>query len=564
MKKSLFFLIIFIAFTLRFWNLGGYPALNADEAALGYNAYSLIKTGKDEHANPFPIHFQSFNDYKPGFYVYLAIPFVWLFGLNEWAVRIPGALAGVGTVIILYWLIHVSFPNCRKFSILNFQFSLPELSAFLLAISPWHIHFSRGAWEVNVATFFIILGVYFFLVYMKKEFNDANLFRFKFLLFSLICFVLSLYTYHASRVIVPLLVFGLAIFFRKILMLYWKKLIFPFALSVFLLIPLIIDFFGPAGISRASGVGIFADPGPIARVNEQRGEHFHPNSFWAMSFHNKYVNYFLAFLQNYVDHFHGEFLFLSGDDIQRNKVPETGLLYGFELLFIIIGLLQIVNAKSIFSLSRNKNLGIILCWLVVSPFAAALTFQSPHALRAQNMVVPLTIISSIGFYSIVNWIYENKNKIYFGFGCLLLICVLCWSLFRYLHMYYKHMSYEYPYSSQYGVKELVDYLRENHKDKKIVITNFYDQPYILFLFYLKYDPYVFQNNHDLTPRDNFGFSTVSAFDRFIFEPIDFYKTALEYPDSIIIGSPKEIPSEANIIKRIYGSNNFLYFLVVAN
>ncbi|KKQ38117.1 MAG: hypothetical protein US53_C0001G0022 [Candidatus Woesebacteria bacterium GW2011_GWA1_37_7] len=49
--KYILLLIILLAAFLRFWKLGSYPALNADEAAIGYNAYSLLETGKDEHGN---------------------------------------------------------------------------------------------------------------------------------------------------------------------------------------------------------------------------------------------------------------------------------------------------------------------------------------------------------------------------------------------------------------------------------------------------------------------------------------------------------------------------------
>src|SRR3989304_8617971 len=107
MTKSKIFLILILllAFALRFWKLDTYPALNADEAAIGYNAYSLIQTGLDEHGNSWPIHFQSFNDYKPGLYFYLVLPLVKILGLNAWAVRIPGAILGVATVYIVYLLV---------------------------------------------------------------------------------------------------------------------------------------------------------------------------------------------------------------------------------------------------------------------------------------------------------------------------------------------------------------------------------------------------------------------------------------------------------------------------
>src|SRR3972149_9963937 len=220
-KKIALIIIILLAAFLRLWRLDSYPALNADEAAIGYNAYSLIETGRDEHGNPWPIHFQSFNDYKPGLYFYLVIPFVKSLGPNEWAVRIPGAVLGVATVLVLYFLVKEIFDDEK----------LALMSSFFLAISPWHIHFSRGGWEVNSATFFITAGVLFLIRAVKnpKIYNLA---------FAVLALTLSLYTYHAARVIVPLLVFGL-------LIIYWKQVkqnlkIFLFAgiAALILLVPL--------------------------------------------------------------------------------------------------------------------------------------------------------------------------------------------------------------------------------------------------------------------------------------------------------------------------------------
>src|SRR3990167_10378583 len=104
-NKILLIAILLLAALLRFWKLNDYPALNADESAIGYNAYSLIQTGMDEHGNSWPIHFQSFNDYKPGLYFYLVLPLVKILGLNAWAVRIPGAILGVLTVLAVYLLV---------------------------------------------------------------------------------------------------------------------------------------------------------------------------------------------------------------------------------------------------------------------------------------------------------------------------------------------------------------------------------------------------------------------------------------------------------------------------
>src|SRR3990167_10599272 len=93
-------LILFVSTLFRLWGLGKIPeGFHADEAAFGYNAYSLLKTGKDEYGKVIPLVLRSFDDYKGAIYSYLTVPFVALFGLNEFSVRLPTAIAG--TLIIL-------------------------------------------------------------------------------------------------------------------------------------------------------------------------------------------------------------------------------------------------------------------------------------------------------------------------------------------------------------------------------------------------------------------------------------------------------------------------------
>ena len=132
-------------------------------------------------------------------------------------------------------------------------------------------------------------------------------------------------------------------------------------------------------------------------------------------------------------------------------------------------------------------------------------------------------------------------------------------------MYWLHLSKEYPYSSQYGVKELVNYVKENNKkDERVVVTDKYDQPYILFLFYLKYPPEQYQKSHTLSIGDRYGFSTVREFDKYEFHKIDFESELKKDSNSIIVGTDEEIPNDAKIIEEIYGTNGYKYFQVVAN
>ncbi|MBU1967161.1 hypothetical protein KKH50_02615, partial [Patescibacteria group bacterium] len=105
MKKRLFLilfsLILVLATGLRLYGITKFPpSLYWEEAALGYDAFSILRTGKDHHGNPFPIvAFESFGDWKPSLYFYAIVPFIKLLGLTELAVRLPAALSGIVIVI---------------------------------------------------------------------------------------------------------------------------------------------------------------------------------------------------------------------------------------------------------------------------------------------------------------------------------------------------------------------------------------------------------------------------------------------------------------------------------
>ncbi|MBI4029179.1 MAG: glycosyltransferase family 39 protein, partial [Candidatus Blackburnbacteria bacterium] len=156
MKISLFLkklsiplaIIFLIALFLRVINLASVPVgLHGDEASIGYNAYSLLKTGKDQDGHFLPLSFDQFGDFRAAGYGYLDIPFVALFGLNAFAVRLPAALFGSLTIIIFYFFLLELFENK----------SIALIGSFLLAILPWHINISRASSEGVISSFFVLL-----------------------------------------------------------------------------------------------------------------------------------------------------------------------------------------------------------------------------------------------------------------------------------------------------------------------------------------------------------------------------------------------------------------------
>jgi len=514
--KFLLILIVILAAFLRLWNINQIPAgFNADEAALGYNAYSLMTTGKDEYGTPFPIHLKSFADYKPAASAYLTIPFIKIFGLTELAVRMPSLLFGVLAIVLIFML-------CQELFKIT---TISLISSFLLAISPWHIQFSRGAWETNIATTLILAGSLMFFKGLKKP---------AYYLGWIFFFVLSLYTYHAARIVAPLL----SLFF---ILNYWKQIIsnrkyilFAIFIGLIICIPLIRDLTGPAVSARFSGVGVFSDIGPFWQTNRQRGEDTNPGSLIVKIYHNKASAYGIKLLQNWLSHYSGNFLFIDGDPLKRNNIPFMGEMYYFDLLFLLLGIYFLFR-------SWTKNYLFIIFWLLIAPLASTLTFQVPSALRAHNLIIPLVIISSYGFYHLLNLI---KNIRYFSiFLFVALLSFMAWNISYYLHQYYNHYSRAYPDAWEYGFQDVTSYLETiQSKVPKIYITDKYDQPYILFLFYLQYPPELFQKEALLSPRDKFGFSTVRNFSNYHFEKIN-WDSLKNSQNLIACGAPDEIPEE---------------------
>lgn len=535
----LIILILTLAFFVRFWQIDRYPVgLNADEAAIGYNAYSLLQTGKDEHGNSWPVHFKSFGDYKPGFYFYLVLPFVQFLGLNLLAVRLPSLILGVFAIWGIILLASEIMPRSKGLK------TFPLISGFLLAVSPWHLHFSRGGWEVNAATTFLVFGTFFFVRGLKFS---------RYFILSALFYVLAMYTYHSARVVAPLLIISFSVIYFREVFRYPKKVFISGVIGFILLIPLLLSFLSPAGASRFEGVGLFSQTGPVWRANESRGEHRDWNGLFVKLIHNKSVNYSLTFLQNYFDHFNGDFLFVDGDVIERSRTPETGQLYLFQAFFVLFGVYYFARLKPV-------TWQVIFLWLVIAPLAAAMTFQTPHALRAHNMVIPLTLISAYGLTGLLNWIRSQHKILVVLLSCCLFI-LGAWSIARYLHQYFVHYPKVYPSAWEYGFEELVKFVASTEGDyDKIFVTDRYDQPYVLFLFYLKYPPEKFQSEVVLTPRDQFGFSTVRDFDKYHFASINWNDFKNE-TNSLVIGTDQEIPDDANIIKNIYFPNDKIAFQV---
>ena len=470
------FAILLLAFVLRFYKLSSYPpSLYWEEAALGYDAYSLLKTGRDHRGNSWPIvYLESFMDYKPPLYVYTAIPSIAIFGLNEFAIRFPSALFGTLTVLVIYFLIRELFKEKKELEI-------GLIASFLLAISPWHLQFSRAAFESNLGLFLVTTGALFFLKAIKPP-RLSNLF----LPFSAIFFSLSLYAYHGTRVFTPLLVLTLGLLFIKKLWQMKLMVVFSLFLGLILSLPLINSFKSKEVQQRFQETSVFASLNPILESNQKIKED--GGTLLAKLIHHRYWEYGRIFLGQYFKHFNGNYLFLSGDENRRHSIQEFGSFYHWEIITLILGIIVIL--KNI----KKKSYLFILIWMLLSPIPAAFTKAAPHAIRSLAGLPAFVIISSLGLVQLIPRINAgssfgrkvlNKKRLVLGVCCLVLSaeCAL------YLHFYYHHYPKFYSQDWQYGYKEAINFIKENETEyESFYLTDSHGRAYMYYLFFSQMDP----------------------------------------------------------------------------
>ena len=542
-ELALLISVIVIATFLRLWQLGQVPpSPDWDEAAIGYNAYSIKETGKDEYSTSFPIILRSFDDYKPALYAYFVIPFISLFGLDIFAVRLVSALFGIATVIAVYFILKELVGDRR---------SIPLLASFLLAISPWHIQFSRIAFESNVGLALNVFSVLFFIKGVKKPL---------FLVLYAICAGLSLYAYQSEKVFVPLLFVLLVFVYRKTLFSLPKKyLALPLIVGIIISFPIAhYTLTNKQALTRAQGVSVFSEDNQYLNdlstrnlINRERGD------LIGLIFDNRRIWYAKSVIANYLSHYNIYWLFLSGDE-NRHHAPEMGLLYLWELPFLFIGIYSLIFGK------WNTKLKLLTFGLfLLAPMPAAVTTGVPHSVRTLNFLPTFQIFTAVGLITFVMFISKIKYLASRRSGQIvnirikyliftMYILFLIFNILYYLNQYFVQQNYFYSQAWQYGYKEAVSEIRKiEGKYKKIIVSNqpHLDQSYIFFLFYMKYKPSLYQKE----ARDvSGGFAETHAFGKFEFRPIVWEK---EKKDSRIlyVGRPEDFPNGASTIKTI----NFL-------
>lgn len=521
--KARFFLILilFLALCLRLFQLGiTPPSLYWDEASLGYNAYSVLTSGRDEHGEVLPIaRFIAFGDFKPPLYIYATSLSIFFFGLTEFSVRFPSALAGILLVFFTYLLTREWFGKKR----------ISLLAAFFIAVSPWSLQFSRAAFEANLGAFFNLTGIYFFVLGRRKKIG---------IFLSVISFILSFYTFNSNRIIAPLLLAVLFIFNFRSVMKNLGWVLISVIVGAALIFPSIHYLSDRESRVRFQEVSIFNDLIPITLSNERIKRE--GDSVLSKVVHNRRILYAVSFLQHFAENFNGRFLFVKGDANPRLSVLEMGELYPIELPFLILSAWYLIQYR------RKTGIFIVL-WMIISVIPAATAKEVPHALRIVSILPSYQILSAVGCVYLYDLLKYRKIKVQHVVSLLVGLGYI-FSMYYYLHNYYAHDREASSSFWQYGYKEMVQRVGkiENSYDR-IFITNALGRPYIYVAFYNKMSNQDFLRER-VADRDWYGFWTVYKLGKYNFD-LSLLQNTRE--NDLLVTTPGLVPSEFKVFDTIY-------------
>ncbi len=539
-RKLLVATIVAFSLFVRLWRVSEIPpSLSWDEVSIGYNAYSILQTGRDEHGKFFPLaSFAAYGDYKPPLAIYLTVPPVALFGLNEFSVRLPSVLAGALTVLLTYFVVKELMREAP-----HVTFSLAFLTAFLLAFSPWHIQLSRAGFEANIALFFVMAGV---LVVLRARHRP------KLLVYCWLPFVAAIYTFNSARYFVPLFSLVLLWYGRRQFAVHRRLLLSGCVVAVLALLPLMPHLLSKEARLRFTEVNIFTDSGIVENANARMM--LDGNAWWTKIVHNRRLGYARSYLSHFFDHLQPWFLFIRGDGNPKFSLQDIGQLYPIELPFLVIGMLALFR-------SHTALAWLAFLWIVTAIIPAATARETPHALRIENSLPMWQFFIAYGLLFVWQRLGQRRKKMIFVAS---MAAVYLLSFSYVWHSYFQHYAKKYSGEWQYGYREAIQFVRTvKYQYERIVIDAIIGRPYMYTLFYDRFDPAKFQDNPDRS-ADAAGFFHVKGFDQYRFtdsRPAQFQKNTL------YVLRPRMVPDHANVqetIRLLNGDPSLVIFDIVSD
>lgn len=534
----LLFVVFIIAGVLRLWQLGSVPpSPSLDEVSIGYNAYSIGRTGSDEYGTRLPLLLRAYDDWRPAPYVYLVLPFVMLLGLDPAAVRLPSVFLSFITIFAVYGIGNLIFP-VKKYSIQmgNMQFGAGFFGALFLSVSPWHVYLSRLGHEVNLGLMLVTVGMYFIFRAVIAEFNGNSFIT------GVVILTLSMYAYQSQKLIVPVILVAVALIYARVYRKYIRTAVLAGLVVIALLIPLLGISLQPDALIRLSGTSAFTSENPqYGEDLKNFTEAKESGNIIGQIAYNRRFTPVKIFVSNYSAHLNPAWLFTGGPK-ENHKVPYTGLMYPWDFLLLIAGVL--IMLKSPYS----KSTLLFIVWILASPLPAAITTQAPHAMRSFTAVPGLCLLSGLGA---VGFLTEFRKRmklrkissvITAGLMSFTVVISVAWMAGN----YYIIFPQTHSASFQYALSQALEYTIEHEGDYESIIVsnnNALYQSYMFYLFQSRVDPktYIARGG-----TKSGGFDKEHSIGKIQFRAVK--DNEVFKPGILYVVNPHEVPGHSRLVR----------------
>lgn len=395
-------LIIFFGFTffllatfLRFWHLNQIPvAVYHDEMDYVITGEALVRFGTDLSGTWKPWQLRPLQTLN-----YTAeLPAVFhaatqkIFGLGPQNGHTPAAIFGLGTVILIGWLVY-SLTKNKTLSI---------LATLTLAINPWHVYISRMGYESAISLFFQVLFITCVWHSLQKFVIKKSVFYRSLCLMGIIfSLTLGYFTYHATKFTLIFIAAGAALWILSQKSTFkWKA-----AVSVTIFATLGVLAAHTMYLNQIGAFGerqtelIFSSDYLSSTVNlERRQSLYLPGS---KLFINKGTILTTEFIKHYTAVFDIYRIFISGyEGGFQFSLAVHGYFYLSSIPFILIG--------AVWWWKKYRSAAIfIFAILVTSPMASAITIGYQSIFRSALTYTFLTVLVAGGVYALLQWLKQK-------------------------------------------------------------------------------------------------------------------------------------------------------------
>lgn len=502
-----------------------------DEASIGYEAYSVVSTGKDMHGNHwFQAIFPGYGDYKAPVYIWLTALALKILPIGQMAVRVTSVVSGSLSLIVVYFLAKEIFVGKKSNKIALWSMAG---ASFL----PWHIHFSRVGFEANLGLFFIGLALLMLLMGRRKKWL---------ILLSSIFGVIGVYSYFSVRIVFPLMVLSTVLIYFKQFKNSFGYIFLSIALFLSLMIPLTKStFYDPSNQIRMSTENILNYDQEVIYSNYLRQDD--GGQLWARIIHHRYLYIAKEFTLNLFDHLSPRYLFISGDPNLRHGSGIMGLMLPSYVIIFFLG---------IFSLGKNrKQLTLIMLWWLISLIPASIPEETPHALRSLNGVIPMVMVLGVGMEAVLTKIHRDQKWRMPTVAYLLVVLV---NLIGFVGYYFWHYPTDTAEAWQDGYRQVAEFLNERSGDYDSIVVSAKDRLYLYVLFFTQYPPERLQAEaeNDLLGKDGF---VINRFGKYNFKKIMWPDELDNQIKTLLLTQKGLIPDEIDRKGKITNSRNEVIF-----